>query len=857
MLERQTFQNKDLVLKVSSSYNPERFDPNKYEAFLDALCGDREYQKEAIRETVRYFLGGEYQNLKELAEENYHSNPKLQEKYSSFIDFTQYLQLPNKLSCSLDHATATGKSYVMYGIARIMLAEGAVDQVLVLCPSNTIEAGLTEKFRSLSADRALKDLMPAEPKVANPRIINASNTIQTGDICIENIHATYINTKSAIEDSLTGKGERTLILNDEAHHLMSPSDTALKKWKEFLLDPKYGFKFIVNVSGTCYIGDEYFTDVIHRFSLRDAIETKFVKSIRYVAEDSSGNEDEKFQKIYDNHIENKTGKYRQVKPITILVTKDIASCKRLTEKLIAFLAKKEQISKELAAEKVLIVTSAAEHKSNIPILRRVDDKDNPIEWITSVSMLSEGWDVKNVFQIVPHEERAFNSKLLIAQVLGRGLRVPEVYKGNQPIVTVFNHDKWSGSIKHLVDEVLEIEKRIHSYPVEKKEDYNFDLYNIEYTPNKKLVEYPQEDPYELLKKGYIAYSSQNEVIPDRTIYETAITGVREEREYYITHKMYSVEEVAHDVFTRLLIFDQETGTEYSKNFPKVKIEQIIRRSLEEIKDQSGKVSEANRNSTLKAFGVIRRKGSKSLRLKIEAQDLIKVSWKPDDGFESRKNGPKAMIVKVKSGEIIKNEIKKNSLGVGSLRRDSTVFWDDYSISTGEAADIKLLKELDEDESLPRSALIKVANKYNFKTPLNMVFGSYEPERKFIRGLTDEQTARAIDAWIKSLDVGFYSIEYSWRKGEHPKQGSFNPDFFIKKGNDIIVVEIKMDNDVSDENRAKLRYAKEHFGRVNDLQKEQRYYFKFLSPGSFDLFFKALRNGAYKDFISDLEAKLDT
>jgi len=156
MLERQTFQNKDLVLKVSTNYNPKRFDPNKYEAFLDALCGDREYQKEAIREVVRYFLGGEYQSLKELAEENYHNNHKLQEKYSSFIDFTQYLQLPNKLSCSLDHATATGKSYVMYGIARIMLAEGAVDQVLVLCPSNTIEAGLTEKFRSLSADRTLK-----------------------------------------------------------------------------------------------------------------------------------------------------------------------------------------------------------------------------------------------------------------------------------------------------------------------------------------------------------------------------------------------------------------------------------------------------------------------------------------------------------------------------------------------------------------------------------------------------------------------------------------------------------------------------------------------------------------------------
>ena len=829
MLERQIFQNKDLVLRVSPSYDPKRFDPNKYESFLDALCADREYQKEAIRVTLRYFLGGEYKNLRELAEENYHNNPILQEKYSSFEDFLSCLQLPDKLSCSLDHATATGKSYLMYGIARIMLAEGAVDQVLVLCPSNTIEAGLTEKFRSLSADRTLKDLLPADSKIANPRIINASNTIQKGDICIENIHATYINTKSAIEDSLSGKGERTLVLNDEAHHMMSPSDADLKKWKEFLLDPKYGFKFIVNVSGTCYIGDEYFTDVIHRFSLRDAIEKKFVKSIRYVAEDSSGIEDEKFQKIYDNHIENRTVKYRMVKPITILVTKDIAACKRLTEKLIAFIAKKEKISKEQAVEKVLIVTSANEHKSNIPILRRVDDKENPIEWITSVSMLSEGWDVKNVFQIVPQEERAFNSKLLIAQVLGRGLRVPDVYRGNQPVVTVFNHDKWSSSIKHLVDEVLEIEKRIHSYPGEKKEDYNFDLYNIDYERNEEEVEYPQEDPFELLKKGYITYSSQAKEVEKGTTYVRAVSGEQDVKKTLIEFKVYSVKEVAQDVLNRLFIFDQEAGTHYSEQFPMIKIAEIISKSLEVIKDKSGMVSEANRNQTLAAFGVIRRKGTKSLRLKIEAQKLIKINTK---------------------------EITKNSLGVGSLRRNSTIFYDDYSMSVGEAADRKLLKELEEDESLPRSALIKVTNKYNFKTPLNVALASYEPERRFIRGLTTDQTAKAIDAWIKSLDVGFYSIEYSWRKGEHPKQGSFNPDFFLRIGADIIVVEIKMDHDVSDENKAKLRYAREHFERVNGLQEEQSYYFKFLSPESFDLFFKALGNRTYKDSKSELEAKLE-
>lgn len=834
MLDRQTFQNKDLVLKVSPNYDPKRFDPNKYEAFLDALCENREYQKEAIRETLRYFLGGEYKNLKDLAAENYHGNPKLQEKYSSLEDFISLLQLPDKLSCSLEHATATGKSYVMYGIACIMLAEGAVDRVLVLCPSNTIETGLTEKFRRLSADKTLKDLLPDNSQITNPRIINASSTIQKGNICIENIHATYINTKSAIEDSLTGKGERTLVLNDEAHHLMSPSDTALKKWKEFLLDSKYGFKYIVNLSGTCYIGNDYFSDVIHRFSLRDSIETKFVKSIRYVAEDSSGTEDEKFQKIYENHIENKKVKYRKVKPITILVTKNIAACKRLTDKLITFLSKKEKISKDNSAKKVLIVTSASEHKNNIPILQRVDDKDNPVDWITSVSMLSEGWDVKNVFQIVPHEERAFNSKLLIAQVLGRGLRIPEVYKGEQPVVTVFNHDKWSNSIKHLVDEVLEIEKRVHSYPVKKKEDYNFDLYQIDYEKViDEIKKYPKEDEFELLKKGYITYSSQDKIIKKGTIYIKVITGIQEEKEYYIPQIMYPIDEVANDVFNRLYVFDMDAGTAYTKNWSRQKIADMIKQSLKEVNDKMGMLNEVNRQKTLQAFGVIKRKSSTFPRIVPKSKEPYKISTK---------------------------SMNKNSVGVGALRRDSTVFWDDDSVTLGEAEDIKLLKELDEDESLPKSAMIRVENRYNFKTPTNVVLAAYEPERKFIKGLVKEENAKGIDAWIKSLDVGFYKIDYSWRKGEHPKQGSFNPDFFIKIGNDILIIEIKDDKAhegiTGDENRRKLEFAEEHFSRLNELQKEHNYYFKFLSPTSYDLFFKALRGKIYKDFKSEFEARLE-
>ena len=704
---------------------------------------------------------------------------------------------------------------------------------MVLCPSNTIETGLTAKFRSLSADRTLKDLLPDSSKVLNTRIINATQTIRAGDICIENIHATYERTKSAIEDSLVGKGERTLVLNDEVHHMANPParDEAIKKWKEFLLNPKYNFKYMVGDSGTCYVANDYFADVIYRFSLRESIEEKFIKTIDYVAEDVSHSKEEKFQKIYDNHIQNKTVKYRLIKPLTILVTKDISSCKRLREDLIEFIVDKERISKEAASNKVLIVTSANEHKSNIPKLKNVDDRDDPVEWITSVSMLSEGWDVQNVCQIVPHEERAFNSKLLIAQVLGRGLRIPPEYRGEQPVVTVFNHDKWSGSINHLVNEVLEIEKRMHSYVVPKERNYNFKINDIDYIKSEEIIETPKVTEYDF-SKGFISLSTQRAEIEEETTYERVVTEERRLKKTLIERKMYPAEDVAQDIRNRLTIYDMEAGTNYAQKYPIDKVLTIIENSLRKMREKENQVSQENRQKILQAFGVIRRKKSKSLRYKIEAENLYMINTE---------------------------DIKKNSLGIGALKKDGSIFFDDYAFRAGDEEDIKLLDELRalfEEGQLHSASLIKVQNSFDFKTPLNVVFASHKPERDFVKRLVREENATKVDSWIKSLDVGFYSVEYSWRKGEHPKQGNFNPDFFIKIGNDILVLEIKADTDVSNENRAKLRYAREHFERINNLQAEHRYYFKFLSPESYDLFFQSLREGEYRDFKSEIEANLE-
>ncbi len=836
MQDHQHFLNQDLVLKVSKNVNPAVFDINKYESFLDALCGEREYQKTAIRNTLAYLLSGNYKSVADLAEENYHNNETMQKFYGTFEQFRKHLQFPNKLSCSLDMATGTGKSYVIYGIARILLAEGAVDYVLVVCPSTTIEDGLMEKFKLLSGDETLRSLLPDEAIIKNPHIINATESITTGAICVENCHALYEHVKSSIRDSLAGKGDRTLIVNDETHHVFNQTGKSFKKWKEFLVDEDFGFNYIVGLSGTCYIGDEYFTDVISRYSLREAIEQGFVKTIDYVAEDSSNTQDEKFQKIYDNHVENKNTKYRLVRPLTILITKDIRACNKLTDDLIRFLAETEGISEEDAAKKVLEVTSSPKHKENVRKLKDVDRKDSPVEWITSVSMLTEGWDVKNVFQIVPHEERAFNSKLLIAQVLGRGLRIPEVYLGQKPVVTVFNHDSWSGRIKHLVEEVLDIEKRVYSYPVEKEQNYHFTIHNIDYEKLTETEEYKQEKEYEFTK-GFINLIRQSPALERETEYVRATTGESRRKKTLVNYKMFSIDEIAEQLHNRFKSIDMETAetensTNYAEKYNLDWLKKLIRNSLDGIGESGDQISDENRQRIYQAFGVIHRGAAKAVRYKMS---------------------PKALV------EVNTNDRNRNSVGYAALKRgDATVFYDELTLKLSDEESITFINDLEEDDTRPVSAMEKVENTYNFKTPLNLVISDHKPERLFIRGLIAQENSKAIDSWLKSTDQDFYPIEYSWKKGEHPKRGRFNPDFFIKIGKNILVIEIKGEEEIReplDENKAKYKAAKNHFKTLNELQDKLKYYFNFLTPEDYDYYFDHLRNGNF-NFSSILDAELE-
>jgi type III restriction enzyme len=852
--EIKTYKTADLVLQVNKNYDPARLDLAAWDRYLDLLCDNRQYQKESIQKAIIYLASGLYHDINALAKENWEKSLELQERYKTVSDYEAQLQLPGKLAGTIDLATGTGKSYVMYGIAQIMLSQGLVDRVLVLCPSLTIEAGLLEKFRNLAQDSYLLKAIPSERKYKNPAIKSADVTIKEGDICIENIHAVYDKTGSSIKDSFWGQGQRTLVLNDEAHHIYNTIEgrdeksKSLKKWKEFLQNDEYGFKYILGFTGTAYIDDEYFNDVIYRYSLREAVNDFVVKSVDYVSKNDDADDDIKFQEIYDNHVQNRN-LLRKIKPLTILVTKDIKRAKELTCDLVDFLAKKEQCDVEEINKKVLIVTSANEHKANVRALKDVDKKSTPIEWIVSVSMLTEGWDVKNVFQIVPWEDRAFNSKLLIAQVLGRGLRVPLEYQTPQQKVRVFNHDAWSRNIKALVDEILEIEMKLISNPLQDgdRDKYHFDLYQIDYTkePKPKISDKkPREFDY---TKGFIVLQSQVEEKEKEAEY-TDLSGKVQAKNTLIQYNTCSIDEVVQKILQVLQDREWEGKVlklplgDYAKDKmpPREELTKIIRTSMDRVGIKGDRLIEKNKIKIENSFNTLLRKMGKTTVYEKTVKEPFIISTQ---------------------------KVGAESLAVGNLRRTSTVFYSSNYSKELSIEQSEILNAVIEDESFLKSAN-KEINTFLFKTPLDIVFTRSEPERKFVERLCKQEMSLKIEAWIKSRDSGFYKIDYSITSvaGKHSKTQSFNPDFFIKiKANDyayFIVVEIKADNDDSDENKAKYKYAKQHFSCLNaELESrsiKQKYYFHFLSPTDYDTFFKYLDNGELiaGKFRGELEDKLE-
>ncbi len=95
-------------------------------------------------------------------------------------------------------------------------------------------------------------------------------------------------------------------------------------------------------------------------------------------------------------------------------------------------------------------------------LLTVEDAENPVEVVIHVNMLKEGWDVTNLYTIVPL--RAANSRTLVEQSIGRGLRLPFGRRTGVAAVDRLNiicHDRFQEIIDYANDPNSIIRKALY------------------------------------------------------------------------------------------------------------------------------------------------------------------------------------------------------------------------------------------------------------------------------------------------------------------------------------------------------------------------------------------------------------
>lgn len=136
-----------------------------------------------------------------------------------------------------------------------------------------------------------------------------------------------------------------------------------------------------------------------------------------------------------------------VKPFMLVIARDTEHAGELQA-----LIERDEFFEGRYKGRVITVHSkqgAEEKDETVERLLKVESPDEPTEIVIHVTMLKEGWDVTNLYTIVPL--RAANAKTLVEQSIGRGLRLPYGRRTGVKAVdrlTIVAHDKF----QEIVDE---------------------------------------------------------------------------------------------------------------------------------------------------------------------------------------------------------------------------------------------------------------------------------------------------------------------------------------------------------------------------------------------------------------------
>ncbi|MFH1708245.1 MAG: DEAD/DEAH box helicase family protein [Planctomycetota bacterium] len=401
----------------------------------------------------------------------------IQAEYATVTDFER--DFP---SLCFALATGVGKTRLMGAfIAYLFKAEG-IRHFFVLAPNLTIYNKLITDFTPNTPKYVFQGI--SEFAVEPPEIITGDNYVSghgvRGERLFEsNVHINIFNI-SKITSTETPKGaEKTTIprfrrlqeyigqsyfeylsklddlvlLMDESHRYRASA--GMKAISE--LKPILGLELTATPHVERGSETQAFKNVIYAYPLSSAMTDGFVKEPAVATRenfnpknyDAAGLERLKLEDGIRIHANTKVelevyarenGK-PIVKPFMLVIARDTGHADALMKAI-----ENEAFFEGRYKGKVIQVhskQSGEERDETIEQLINVENPDNPTEIVIHVNMLKEGWDVTNLYTIVPL--RAANSQTLVEQSIGRGLRLPYGKRtgvGAVDRLTIVSHDKF-------------------------------------------------------------------------------------------------------------------------------------------------------------------------------------------------------------------------------------------------------------------------------------------------------------------------------------------------------------------------------------------------------------------------------
>lgn len=372
-------------------------------------------------------------------------------------------------------ATGVGKTRLMGAfITYLHLAHG-INNFFVLAPNLTIYDKLITDFTPNTPKYVFKGI--AEFAVNAPQIITGDNYAQRdptsgtlfGGVRINIFNISKINSEvrggrapkikrlseyigESYFDYLANLPDLVLLMDESHRYRAGAGVRAINELKPILGLELTATPFIETSKGAVA-----FKNVIYDYPLGQAMADGFVKEPAVVTRkdfDPSGMSAGEIERLkledgirlhesvkvdletYARETDN-----RIVKPFLLVIARDTTHAGQLLA-----LVQSDQFFDGRYRDKVIQVDSSqtgAKEDEMVERLLKVEHADEPTEIVIHVNMLKEGWDVTNLYTIVPL--RAANARTLIEQSIGRGLRLPYGKRTGVTAVDRLNivaHDKF-------------------------------------------------------------------------------------------------------------------------------------------------------------------------------------------------------------------------------------------------------------------------------------------------------------------------------------------------------------------------------------------------------------------------------